>query len=371
MDTHILFKFNYHPWAKPGPQSTIDLHKAIIKERGNVWWGRTSGISQDKAEALKHQIQDGIPTYAFLYGFAVPKKISPSGILWYRAKLIDVVLCRPKSIEMIPEYYRNHELEFYALLGDIEEIKFEADNCPKVPGQTPLRHVSFQGKAIPENLTFSNDKDRKLCVFGKDKKKSEIPFKKTQYETPTLQDDTAPVDSLALKVIDLLDEVIILKDEISRLKTYQDFYSKILNTDYLFSSEKFFENWIQENMHKIFPELIIIERQPSIAWPDGKFGRLDLLAFNQESKELVIVEVKTRKRSKNSGYDQYLRYTSWAKRNLEQLKNKYSHLDIQTMNTPNFILISDFVDDEMKAICKDHGIILMHIFGGLGFEKFV
>ena len=34
-----------------------------------------------------------------------------------------------------------------------------------------------------------------------------------------------------------------------------------------------------------------------------------------------------------------------------------------------FVIITDFITDEMKAVCSDHGIELVYVFGGLGYEK--
>jgi hypothetical protein len=78
------------------------------------------------------------------------------------------------------------------------------------------------------------------------------------------------------------------------LREYRELYRRILDTDYLFSSEKFLETWLNENIHKIMPELEIIDQQPTLSWPDGNFGRLDLLAKNKETKDIAIIEVLSR-----------------------------------------------------------------------------
>ena len=370
MNAHLLFKFHYFPWGEPNQGITLDRHLDVIRKHGKVWWGRTSGMNRERVEAIKHQISEGIPTYAFLFCIFVPKKVHPDTNLWYRAKVLDLRLGKPESTELIPEYYRDRDLEFYCLITDIEPIKFESGATPRVPGQAALRHVGFEGNPIPGNLVFLENQSRRVCRFPNESivGASSRNDERTEESESKVPSETAGGD-LALRIIDLQDEVIQLKDEISQLKTYKEYYSKILNTDYLFSSEKFFETWIQENMHRIFPEFEILDRQPHIAWPDGKFGRLDLLAVNKESKSLVIIEVKTRKRSKKSGYDRYLRYTSWARRNMEVIQSKYPELKIDPKKEIEFVIISDFVDDEMRAICLDHGISLIHIFGGLGVER--
>ncbi len=367
LDAHLLFKFHHFPWGDSSAGVTIDKHIEVIKKHGKVWWGRTTGISREKAESLKLQIKDGIPTYAFLYAIFVPKKTHPDTNLWFRAKVVDLTLGKPESTELIPEYYRDKNLEFYCLLTDIEPIAFAPGETPRVPGQAAIRHVSYTGTPKPENLTFFGDTSKKICKF-QGEVGSEEPIKE-KLSGALSGGKSESTSALALRVIDLQEEMLQLKDEISQLKTYKDFYNRILNTDYLFSSEKFFETWIQENMHRIYPEFEILDRQPGVSWPDGKFGRLDLLAVNKETKELVIIEVKTRKRSKKSGYDQFLRYTSWARRNIEALRSKYPKSEISPTDEPHFVIISDYVDDEMQAICKDHGISLVHVFGGLGIER--
>lgn len=372
MNAHLLFKFQYFPWNNSTVEGvTIDKHKEIIKKFGKVWWGRTSGISQEKAETLKHQLSDGIPTYVFLYSIGVPKKISPDLILWYRARLIDLTLGKPETIDLIPEYYREKDLALYCLITDIQPLECEHGKTPRVPGQAANRHVGLTGEPLPENLVSLEEPERSLCTHSKTLRVAENDLEAVLGASEQARENTANVEGeqLALKVISLQEELIELKDEIGHLRTYKEFYNKILNTDYLFSSEKFFENWIQDNIHRIFPEFEILDRQPCASWPDGKFGRLDLLAVNKESKDLVIIEVKTRKRSKRSGYDQFLRYTSWARRNIELLRAKFESYKLQPTNDPQFVIITDYVDDEMRAICKDHGITLVHIFGGLGIER--
>jgi len=83
----------------------------------------------------------------------------------------------------------------------------------------------------------------------------------------------------------------------------------------------------------------------------------------------VIIEVKTRKRDKKSSYDQYLRYTTWAKKNLRELEEKYSPFGLKPTKNLSFMIVTDYVDEEMVEICKEHGILLIKVFGGLGFEK--
>ncbi len=372
MSSHLIFKFYFNAWGKPELGNTVHLHEEILKSFGKVWWGRTSGMSIDRLEVLKSQIAQGIDTYAFLFAIGVPRKIHPDTNLWFRAKILDVSLTKPNEEKLIPSYYRdNNELELYVLLKDIEPIQYSQGKTPRVPGQSAMRHVGFLGKPVPENLVSLNDSNVKICrietnYLTSDSVNTNILHSKSIPDTENTKNHDL---KLALRVIDLQEEVIQLQQQIDDLKTYREYYGKILETDYLFSSEKFFESWIQENMHKIFPELEVIDRQPYASWSDGKFGKLDLLAMNKETKDLAIIEVKTRKRSKKSGYDQYLRYTSWLKRNMVSLKDKYSEFNVIPSDQPQFIIITDYIDEEMTAICKDHGITLIHIFGGLGINR--
>lgn len=366
MSAHLTFKFQHLGWTNPEAGQTLALHEEIAKKHGSVWWGRASGISVGRLEILRKQIGDGTNTFAFLYEVDTPKDIHPDQKQWFRAKILEIHLGKPKSAELIPAYYRDRDdLEMYVRISNIERINYKPGQTPRLPGQATMRHVALVGAPVPENLVSPDDKNLRLCTAKID----EAILDSSNPEVAKVLNTVPDQMNLAMKIIDLQEEVISLQQQIDDLKSYKEYYNKILGTDYLFSSEKFFETWIQDNMHRIFPELEIIDRQPHISWQDGKFGRLDLLAMNKETKDLAVIEVKTRKRSKKSGYDQYLRYTSWVKRNVDQLKKKYIGHKIQPSNDPQFIIISDFVDEEMRAICKDHGITLIHIFGGLGIEK--
>jgi len=363
--SHVLIKFHYHAWEKNNPDLlTIDQHEEVIKKYGKCWFGRMSPISRERAEALRGQIETGVDTYAFLYCIKVPKDVQEDRVLWYRAPLLGISIGDPKDRQLIPESYRDKQLGCAFLLGGIEPIEYPAGETPKVPGQAAVRYVILTGPPTPENLYLTSDPNQRIASLSK--------FEPTEGPTP-LKSKEAHEDQTDLqnRVIDLQEEVINLQNEIADLKSYKDFYDRIISTDYLFSSESFLETWLADNIHKILPEFEIIDRQPKLNWPDGKFGRLDLLAKNKETDDIGIIEVKTRKRSQKSGYDQYVRYTTWARQNLDPLKEKYKASNIKPTENLDFIIITDFVTDEMKAICKDHGIRLVHIIGGLSFERVI
>jgi Holliday junction resolvase-like predicted endonuclease len=167
---------------------------------------------------------------------------------------------------------------------------------------------------------------------------------------------------------ELLAEIRELQIENRNLRSYMEAFKRF-DDEYLFSSEKILEGWLEDNIYRIFPELDILDRQPHAKWPDGKFGKLDLLAFNKETKAIAIVEVKTRKRRSASGYDQFVRYTTWATKNKINIINTYKLPDETSSAKVEFYIISDAVNDEMRAICEEYEIKLVKIMGGIGFQK--
>lgn len=364
MDLHLVIKYQFYAWnLDDNSVETMSAHLDVQKTHGATWWGRVNTISLEKVELLKRQIADKVPTYAFLYATAVPKSIHEDGNLWYIARVKDIYVGTPVNKELIPEYYREVELAIAFLIEDIKPLHFAHGSTPKVPGQASLRYVNYRTKPRPEELLQAG-KDEFLCM--KHASTSIPQTTESHTNSHTLSPDTA---DLRDRVISLQDQVIELKDEVRALLEYKIQYQKILNADYLFNSEKFFETWLEENIHKVADNLMIIDRQPNARWSDGKFGRLDLLAMNKETKDLVIIEVKTRKRDKKSGYDQFLRYTTWARKNLKDLEATYSLQGLKPTKDLSFMIVTDLVDEEMSEICREHGIALLKVFGGLGFEK--
>lgn len=367
MELHLVIKYQYFAWNKNDKSlETMVPHLEIVREYGATWWGRINSISLDKAEILKHQIAKGIPTYAYLYATGVPKNVNSDGNLWHVAKIKDIFVGTPTSKHLIPSYYRDVDLAVAFLLEDIKPISYPSGQTPKVPGQAALRYVNISNGLKPENL-LQTGKNEFLCP----KDESLITNKMLELGSmpPIEPRDNEQAIDLREKIISLQQEVIDLKTEMLLLNEYKIQYQKILNADYLFNSERFLETWLEENIHKLAANLQIIDRQPNIKWTNGKFGRLDLLAMNKETNDLVIIEVKTRKRDKKSSYDQFLRYTTWARKNLDELQKTYSIHGLKPTINLEFMIITDHVDEEMSEICRAHGITLLKIFGGLGFEK--
>jgi len=343
----------------------MDEHLKILKQHGKCWWGRVSPIAQDRADALLNQIKEGKTVMAFLHCTHVPKKIHDDGRLWYRAQVIDIEIGTPEQKELIPEYYRSADLSVAFLLKNIEPLEYEEGKSPKVPGQASVRYVDFKNQALPEKLFSLSSPDAPLCYIRREDLESEL-------EASDVQTTFAEVSSQVVDVKDSLleaqQQIIDLQNEVLNLRTYREQLSKILGVDYFFQSESMLEEWLVGNIQRVFPALQIIDRQPHASWPDGKFGRMDLLAMNRDTRDLTIIEVKTWRRAKKSGYDQFLRYTSWARNSLNALTEKYSFCGLRPTSELEFVIITDHADEEMKAICKDHGIKLVRLFGGLGFE---
>ncbi|MBN8535797.1 MAG: hypothetical protein J0M15_01985 [Deltaproteobacteria bacterium] len=374
-DLHLVIKYQFFAWNREDNSiETMQEHLKVIEQKSSVWWGRVNSIGPEKAETLKRQLAAGIKTYVFLYATAVPKSICEDGNLWHFATLKDIYIGNPRNRELIPSYYRDTELAVAFLLEDIRPLTFKAGATPKVPGQSALRYVILKGSPDPANL-FVLGSNKKICD-SKDKESqsngADFKCSESTIKTSLEKDDICSSQhnsQLMDRVISLQETVIDLQQEVINLKEYKEQYQKILNADYLFSSEKFLEMWLEENIHKVADNLQIIDRQPNAIWSDGKFGRLDLLAMNKETKDLVIIEVKTRKRDKKSGYDQFLRYTTWARKNLSDLEIKYSSFGLRPTKNLSFMIVTDYVDEEMAEICREHGITLLKVFGGLGFEK--
>lgn len=364
MSLSVVIKFQYHAWNKEDSDLvTLEEHKKIIDKAGKCWWSRVTTISQDKIEILNQQLRDKVETWIFLYCIAVPKSVHEDGILWFRAKLEAVTVGAPQDLSLLPEYYRTSDLGVSFLISAVEPIPYVAGKTPKVPAQASIRYSLLEGKPKPENLRSWSDGSSNLCKFpGIEPGEIEPP------KISAAEPEAAPqINSDLPTVTELIAEIRELNNENRNLRSYMEFFKRF-DDDFLFSSEELLESWLQSNMHRIFPELHIIDRQPHAAWSDGKFGKLDLLAFNKESKAIAIIEVKTRKRRMASGYDQFMRYTTWAKRNVDAIAKKYELGNISRESKVEFYIISDTVNEEMKAICEEYDIRLVKIMGGIGFE---
>lgn len=172
-------------------------------------------------------------------------------------------------------------------------------------------------------------------------------------------------------LVDLLNDYRKLINENRELELYKDEFSKIQKLGSLFDDERFMEDWLERNIHKVIPNLEIIDRQPIIVWNEAFMrNRPDFFCADKTTRELVIVENKVRGRDRRVE-TQYLTYSSWVKRNLDKLNQKYS--DKKLKATPNFkfAVITDTTDERLQAICEDYNIPLALIGGGVYFDMLV
>jgi len=367
MPLALVIKFQYYAWNRSDNNLiTIDEHTKVVSKHGKCWWARMTTISQDKFSMFKEQLSEKTPTWLFLYCTSVPRKVHEDGVLWYRAKLEGLTVGSPDDKELIPQYYRDADLGVSFLISGIEPLPYSPGATPKVPAQASIRYASLTGDPVPENLATFPDGDSKLCRF-----QNVDPIEPRQDRSPSKEPETPPATPDDLPTVtELLAEIRELNIENRNLRSYMEAFKKF-DDEYLFSSEKLMEGWLEDNIHRMFPELEILDRQPQAKWSDGKFGKLDLLAFNKETKAIAIVEVKTRKRRTASGYDQFVRYTTWATRHKKDIIKTYNlHNECATAKV-EFYIISDAVNDEMRAVCEEYGIKLVKIMGGIGFESVV
>lgn len=68
-EIHLALRFDAEWWPSPSLKvNTIQTHRDVINQHENVWWGKFGrGISHNKFKQIKNQIDQGIPTYAYLF----------------------------------------------------------------------------------------------------------------------------------------------------------------------------------------------------------------------------------------------------------------------------------------------------------------
>jgi len=151
-------------------------------------------------------------------------------------------------------------------------------------------------------------------------------------------------------------------------KSKLDRYSKL---EKIFNDEKFMEDWLVRNIHKVLADLEVIDRQPIITWPNSKIkNRPDLFCIDKTTRELVIIENKV-KGNKNTLETQYLTYKAWVSENINQINSKYSNFNIKATDSFKFLIITDTTDDKLESICKHNRIPLILIDGGVCFQQIV
>jgi hypothetical protein len=177
-------------------------------------------------------------------------------------------------------------------------------------------------------------------------------------------------DELKDIIIELTKDNQKLKENNSQLLEYKDRLDKYENLDKIFKDEKFMEDWLERNIHKVVPELDVIDRQITISWTDLKTSRLDLLCIDKTTKELVVVENKVRGRNKTLE-TQYLTYKAWVVKNIDKINEKYKKFSLKATNNFKFIIITDTINDKIANMCHGNNIPLILIDGGVIFEEIV
>ena len=110
----LLFK-----WSATEEANTIGRHKEIADGKGSVWWGRwrssaaSPGISAGRLVEFRHQLEDEVPTYAFLYR---------RGEIW-RTRLLEITDdANDVDSERLPSYYTADKCNFFARVTDFVQL---------------------------------------------------------------------------------------------------------------------------------------------------------------------------------------------------------------------------------------------------------
>lgn len=202
---------------------------------------------------------------------------------------------------------------------------------------------------LPELSASEEEKLKKLIIEGKSYSFSEI----------------------ITFLLSMLEENINLREENQKMIEYKEKYEKYQSLEHIFEDEKFMEDWLERNIHKVLPNLEIIDRQITLTWKD-KFmrNRPDFLCLDKTTRELVIVENKVRKRFKRIE-TQYMTYTAWVKNHLEEINEKYKENNLKATENFRFVIITDSTDDRLETICETYSIPLIMIEGGVAFQEIV
>lgn len=367
-EIHLVVRCSYDLIVTPEiGEDTVQKHIEVLEEKGSVWWGMRTTPRLEMMEQIKGQIEEGKQTFAFIYESKTPPELSQTGHRWFIAELSDIISGQPTDDEFIPEHYRYGDVcSAFLRLMSIRSFPYTKETFPILRGRSSLWYVQLRGKPSPENLRQHSDPSKLVVNLPGSTLDLDTPIE--EVEAPREELDQDKIIHLQEQVIRLQEQIIELESENKELAGYKRRFEQIRSLDFLFSEEKLFEDWLVKNMHKVIPRLRVLDRQVRITWEDGQFRQLDLFCMDQDTKDLVIVEVKTRKHRFKTAFDQYLKYTSWARRNLNRINAHYQDQGLCATEGLGFLIITDYVTDEMKAICEDNGIGLIRIIGGIGPE---
>lgn len=173
-------------------------------------------------------------------------------------------------------------------------------------------------------------------------------------------------------LIKLLEENFKLREDNQFLLNYKERFERYQSLDTIFDDEKFMEDWLERNIHRANQHLKVIDRQIYASWNERfMYNKLDLFCIDQTTKELVIVENKIRGRDRRIE-TQYMTYTTWVRRNLDQINEKYNEeFDLCATENFKFMIISDTIDERLESICEEFHIALILIDGGVIIEEII
>jgi MoxR-like ATPase len=130
---HLLFK-----WDRDYEPQTIELHEAVAQDRGSVWWGKFGkpggrAISQKRLKTIRVQLDDGVPTYAFLYR---------SGEIWKTT--LEELTTSPDDVddERLPSYYTKDQCVLFARISKFVQLE----------PSWPLEHLLLANNPDPARI---------------------------------------------------------------------------------------------------------------------------------------------------------------------------------------------------------------------------
>ena len=225
--------------------------------------------------------------------------------------------------------------------------------CSKFVKQLKENDVIYLSIENDETIKISKDlPDSKSKITDRDKIK------------------TYTEDELKNIIIKLTEENQKLRQINSNLLEYKEQLEKYQSLDKIFDDEKFMETWLEKNIHKLLPDLEVIDRQITVSWSDLKTSRLDLFCIDRTTKELVVIENKVRGRNKTLE-TQYLTYKAWIAKNLEKINENYKLKEIKATQNFKFIIITDTKNEKIVEMCEGNKIPLIVIDGGVMFDVIV
>jgi hypothetical protein len=116
----------------------VDLHNAIVKKQGVVWFGKLGqALSQKRADLLNKQVEKKIPTFLYLVKGHRSKSTA------YRAKLIHIQREKPLDNVCIPNYYIEKDMiqymKVWIKISKISQISMsEMENLKTVNSVLPI-----------------------------------------------------------------------------------------------------------------------------------------------------------------------------------------------------------------------------------------